>query len=107
MLAQERQVVPYLARENFVTIRYEALVKEPEKVCHQMYEFLGCAFRREYLRYDPKADPYPDRWDWVPEASQQFDPWHAIKWQEQMSSQEIEHVTERAGEFITKYGYES
>jgi hypothetical protein len=107
MLAQEARVAPYLAGENFVTIRYEDLVKEPEETCRQMYEFLGCSYRREYLRYVPEADPYPDRWDWVPEASQQFDPWHTIKWQEQMTAQEIEQVTKRASEFIEKYGYES
>jgi hypothetical protein len=106
MLAQHRQIAPYLQAPNFFTVRYEDLVRAPERTCRRLYEFLGCDFAREYLYYDRQADPYPDRWDWVPEASHQFDPWHAIKWKEQMNQDEIERVTARAGWFIDEYRYE-
>lgn len=106
MLDADERVAPYLKLENFWTIRYEDLVCKPEKTCQQLYEFLGCGFSSEYLHYDREADPYPERWDWIPEASRQFEPWHTIKWKEQMSQQDIERVTDLAGWFIDKYQYE-
>lgn len=106
MLAQDRRVAPYLARANFCTVRYEDLVNEPAETCRQLYAFLGCDFSQDYLSYHPEADPYPQRWDWVPQASQAFDPWHTAKWQEQMTADEIARVSRRARWFIDKYRYE-
>jgi hypothetical protein len=107
MLEQERRVMPYLTRKNFHVLRYEDLVYEPEKTCRHLYAFLGCDYAPEYLTYHPKADPYPQRWDWVPQASQPFDPRHASKWNGQMTPDEIERVSCMAGWFIDKYGYRS
>lgn len=106
MLDADRGVTPYLDRPNFFALRYEDLVDEPEATCRKLFGFLGCDFDRQYLLYDPAADPYPDRWDWVPEAGEQFNPWHARKWLEQMRPDEIERVSDQAGWFIDKYGYE-
>jgi len=107
MLQQDRRVTPYLERESFCALRYEDLVAEPEETCRQMYAFLGCDYAREYLTYDPATDPYPERWSWVPQASQPFDPQHATKWRMQMTAEEIERVTRRAGWFMDKYEYGS
>jgi hypothetical protein len=106
MLENDRLITPYLGRPNLFVLRYEDLVCEPESICRQLYEFLGCDFRTEYLSYDPGADPYPDRWEWVPEASTQFDRWHTVKWKEQLTPAEIEHIVDLAGWFIDKYEYE-
>ncbi len=105
MLEQDRRVTPYLERASFLTVRFEDLVNEPAETCRQMYAFLGCDFAPEYLAYDPEADPYPHRWDWVPQASRPFDPRHAAKWKEQMAVDEIERVSRQSGWFIDKYGY--
>jgi hypothetical protein len=112
MLRAETRVAPYLDQPNFLTLRYEDLVNQPEVTCEELFTFLGCGaasergLSRETLQYDPASDPYPSRWEWVPEASQPFDPWHAVKWREQMSRQEIEQITERTGWFIERYDYE-
>jgi hypothetical protein len=106
MLDHDRHIAPYLEGPNFCTIRYEDLVCYPEDTCKRLYGFLGCDFSPEYLYYDPQADPYPDRWDWIPEASQQFDPWHTVKWKEQMSREDVRRITEHAGWFLEKYQYE-
>jgi len=104
-LAQDRLVTPYLDLENFMTVRYEDLVRRPEKASRQLYEFLDCNFSQDGLRYNLANDPYPDRWDWIPQASRQFDPWHTVKWKEQMKLEEIDRVSEQAAWFIEKYGY--
>lgn len=106
MLDADRRVTPYLDRPNFFTFRYEDLVVRPEATCRQLFGFLGCAFAREILLYDPATDPYPERWDWVPEAGEQFNPWHAHKWREQMRPDEIDRVSDLTNSFIDKYGYE-
>lgn len=106
MLEQDRRIAPYLKRETSITIRYEDLVSRPEETCRQLYDFLGCSYSSRYLTYDADADPYPDRWHWVPEASQQFDPWHTHKWTEQMQQRDIDRVTHLSRWFIEEYGYE-
>ena len=107
MLSQARRMVPYLQRENSITIRYEDLVNHPQETCRQLCAFLGCTFSPRYLNYHRHTDPYPDRWHWIPEASQPFDPRHASKWKEQMTPDEIERVSRMAGWFIDNYGYGS
>ncbi len=112
MLLAEKRVSPYLDKPNFITLRYEDLVHKPETTCQRIFAFLGCGrtsmvgFSQEHLQDYAANDPYPSRWEWVPEASQPFDPWHAVKWQEQMTRREIELVTGRAGWFIERYDYE-
>lgn len=108
MLDADRRVSPYLGRPNFLSLRYEDLVTKPEPTCRQVFDFLGCDWDPgcDYFRYDSKADPYPERWDWVPEASEPFDAWHAVKWREQMSREEIGRITKVAGWFIERYEYD-
>ncbi len=106
MLDADRRVASYVDRPNFLTLRYEDLVGEPEATCRLLFEFLGSAFSEEHLIYDRATDPYPDRWGWVPEAGQPFDPFHAFKWKEQMSRQEKDLVVARAGSFMQRYAYE-
>jgi hypothetical protein len=125
MLDADRRVAPYLKRTTSITLRYEDLVAEPEATCRKLYAFLGCdsGHARDDSHPYPgvhhleaeaqvQGDPSPDlgldlaRWDWVPEAGQPIDPRHASKWRQQMSRQEIERITERAGWFMERYEYE-
>lgn len=106
MLSRDLIVTPYLDGASFLTVRYEDLVCQPEETCQRLYNFLGCSYSEKYVTYDPEKDPYPERWDWVPQAGQPIDPWHAVKWREQMTQTEIETVTTQAAWFIRKYRYE-
>ena len=106
MLENDERIRPYVEHPNFLTIRYEDLVCQPEGTVQRMYEFLGCDFSTRYLPYDPQRDPYPDRWSWVPEAGGPIHPSHAFKWKDQLSSSEIERVTGIAVSFIDRHGYE-
>ena len=106
MLENDKRIRPYLERPNFLTIRYEDLVFEPEGTAERMYDFLGCDFSTGYLQYDQENDPYPDRWNWVPTASGRIDPWHAIKWKQQVSPADIERVTVMAASFMDRHGYD-
>jgi hypothetical protein len=106
MLENDGRVMPFVELADSLTVRYEDLVCRPEKTSRRLYEFLGCDFSRTYLNYARGADPYPKRWDWVPEAGRQFNPRHTTKWKEQMSQRQIEHVIGRAGWFMEKYEYE-
>ena len=77
----------------------------PQDTLPKLYRFVGVDFRPEYLQYDLGRDPYPARWDWVPETREQFNPHHARKWQQQMTKEDIQRVSERADDFIEKYSY--
>jgi hypothetical protein len=106
MLENDKRIRPYLERPNFLTIRYEDLVCEPEGTAERMYDFLGCDFSTGYLQYDQQNDPYPDRWNWVPTAGGRIDPWHAIKWKQQVSPADIERITAIAASFMDRHGYD-
>ncbi len=106
MLAKDRRVRPYLARANFLTVRYEDLVLRPEETMPRLYDFLGCDYNRAYLAYDRARDPYPARWDWVPQASGPLDPHHVFKWQRQLPADDQAHIASLAADFMTHYGYD-
>jgi hypothetical protein len=107
MLTKDRRISSYLQKQNFITIRYEDLVCQPADTCRRLYQFLGVDFSEEYLNYNPQTDPYPNRWNWIPEAKDNFDTKHATKWKKQMSQDEIDRVTKLADWFIKKYQYET
>lgn len=106
MLEADERIRSYLDRSNFLTIRYEDLVGESAATARQLYHFLGCDFTPAYLQYDSKTDPYPDRWNWVPEAGGPIDPGLASKWKEQIGPEDLERVTSMAAGFIDRYGYD-
>ncbi len=106
MLENDKLIAPYLERPNFFSLRYEDLVCNPGDTVRRLYELLGCEFSSAYLHYDRQADPYPDRWSWVPQASDQFDPRHTTKWKEQVKPSDTTRITELASWFIEKYQYE-
>ena len=105
MLENDERIRPHLERPNFLTVRYEDLVCETEETVRRMYEFLGCDFSTRYLRYDPQGDPYPDRWNWVPEARGRIDPSHAFKWKETVDPADIARITTTASSFMDHHGY--
>lgn len=106
LLRGDKIVSPYLSQENFLTIRYEDLVCQPEETARKLYRFLGCDFSSDYLHYRQEEDAYPERWSWIPQATGPFNPWHTKKWKEQMSAEQIALITERTASFREKYGYE-
>jgi hypothetical protein len=106
MLEADSRVDTYLRRTDSLTIRYEDLLLRPKKTSRELYTFLECDFSTEYLSYNPADDPYPQRWTWIPEATNPIDRRHADKWRRQLSARTIAKVTDRASWFIEKYGYE-
>ncbi len=106
LLKSDKIVSPYLSKENFLTIRYEDLVYQPEETARRLYRFLGCDFSAAYLQYREEEDAYPERWSWIPQATRPFNPWHTKKWKEQMSAEQIARIAERTVPFRQKYGYE-
>jgi hypothetical protein len=106
MLQKDRIISPYLNQPNFFYLRYEDLIFQPELTCKNLYQFLGCDFSKDYLTYNQKFDPLPQRWGWVPEAREQFNHQYAIKWKEEMEPAQIAKVNQIAGWFINKYHYD-
>ncbi len=107
MLAKDRQIQPWLASDRLRVVRYEDLVCAPERTARELYDFLGVESERVDLDYRPEHDPYPHRWDWVPESRQPPSCYHSNKWKTQMTAGEIAQVTAAAGDFFGRYGYEA
>lgn len=105
MLDADERIQPFFGYPNLITLRYEDMISNPEKELKRLYEFLGCDYSPEYLEYDPAKDPYPQRWNWVPQALGNFDKKHTEKWREQMDSEKIKEITEKSISFIERYNY--
>ena len=105
MLAKDKIITPYLKRPNFITVRYEDIVTSPEDSMRRLYKFLGKDYDPGYLQYDPAQDPYPDRWDWIPEATAPIKPTNATKWKTELDRATQERLAVEADWFIEKYSY--
>jgi hypothetical protein len=105
MLHKDQKLAPYIDQQSFLSVRYEDLVCDPAATAERLYRFLGVDFDPSYLEYDPERDPYPDRWSWIKEARDDFNPRHASKWRKQMTPEQIETVTRDSSWFLDKYGY--
>lgn len=105
-LAQDKRISPSLSGSEFLTVRYEDLVLRSEATLEKIHRFLEVRPLHERLQARAlNQDPYPRRWDWVPEASQPLAPKHVDKWRIQLSSSEVGRITERAQSFMATYGY--
>jgi hypothetical protein len=105
MLAKDRKIEALGEHSNLFSFRYEDLVCDPEATARALYEFLGLDYDPSYLDYDAARDPLPERWSWVKEASDPFDPRHTTKWREAMTQKQIDRVSRQARSFISKYDY--
>ena len=105
MLAKNKAIESHLSKDNFLTVRYEDLINTPEESCSKLYGFLGCDYKKEYLDYRVENDPFPERWNWIPEASGNLDSSITIKWKDQMTLDQINSVECRSKWFMEKYNY--
>jgi hypothetical protein len=105
VLKQDMIIQAYLEKSNFTTIRYEDLVCKPKEACAHLYEFLGCDFSNDYLRYDPSSDVYPDRWYWIPRSQDAYDATRVTAWREEMARDDIERINELAHPYLERWGY--
>ena len=60
MLGVDNAVRPFLDDERFMTLRYEDLIMEPDRMMAAVAEFLGFEFDPGAIAYDKAADPYPN-----------------------------------------------
>jgi hypothetical protein len=84
---------PRLKPEQYIEVRYEELVTEPERVLTQICEFLG-------LPYEPKMMDLSDTTYEPPSAR------FANQWRRSMSPRDIRLVESRVGPMMAARGYE-
>lgn len=106
MLAKDAAMQALESDERFMTVRYEDVVQKPYEMFERLWGFLGRAFEPQSMLYDPARDPYPNRWDWVPEAADRLDVHLSRKWTHQVPPAKIRAIEKRCEDYMGRYGYE-
>ena len=87
-------LVPKLAEGDHIEVRYEELLREPERVLGGLCRFMG-------VDYDPAMLSYPDDSTYGPP-----DPKLAFQWRRKATEEEVRLVESRLGGMIASRGYE-
>ena len=95
-----------LPSDQFLEVRYEALLREPRTTVQQICEFLGEPFEAQMLEYHRNKVEYPtDRSNQrnlnKPLMNDNFN-----KWKRELSAREIEDIEAGAAETLTALGYD-
>ena len=104
MLYRDKLLEEYKGLINLLIIRYEDLIIHPNQTMKKVYEFLGHDFKPEYLKYEIKKDPYPERWSTI--AHEKIDAFHVDKWKRRLHPKVVKDVNEVSKSFMEKYKYE-
>jgi LPS sulfotransferase NodH len=90
-----------------VTVRYEELVAEPERVLHAVCERIGEAFDPVMLHTGPEADalrrPHES---WKEAVTRPLDPTRSQRWRRSLGGEQIRLAHLLVGDRIAAHGYE-
>ncbi len=89
-----RELRPKLAREAWIEIRYEELIREPERTLADLCEFIGVTFD-------------PTMFDYARTSTYSLpDPSLVQRWRTQLSGADTQLVEARIGDLLGELGYE-
>lgn len=94
--------------DDFLEIRYEDLVRHPERILRQVCHFINEPYESAMLNYSEKAkDEVPtESLKWHRNSIQPPDPSKLNKWKTQLSKSERIIFEQLAGETLDLFGYE-
>jgi len=86
-----------------IFVRYEDAVDNPWDVCSFLWRSLGLDDSLGYIEYDRAKDPFPDRWGWVENSTQDIDKSIATGWEGKVSPGEW--YSPDWDEFLERFDY--
>ena len=89
-----KSIRPRLARDAWIEIRYEDLIREPDRVLSDLCAFIGVPFDRAMFDY-ARTSTYS-----LP------DPSLTEQWRRRLADEEIQLIEARIGDMLTEIGYE-
>ena len=84
---------------RFVTVRYEDLVRYPEREVRRLCAFLGERYYEEMLRFYEKEDPH------FSPAQRPIDDSSVGRWREELTNRQKAEVKAEASELLVELGY--
>lgn len=97
-----------LTRDNYLAVRYEDVVREPEPTLAKICEFLHLPYEPAMISHTARARPNydPDAEPWKRRSVEPIDPKNVRKWEREMPPREANLVAKIAGASMTRFGYE-
>jgi hypothetical protein len=93
-------------RENCLTVKYEALVENPERELKQISEFLEEPYVEKMLRYYEEDDYIDEKNKYNLNTFKKLDPAITSKWKTELSPSQINVFESVAGDVLEANGYE-
>jgi hypothetical protein len=92
--------------DNTLVVRFEDLVKYPEKLMRKVYDFLGVKYDKSYLTRSPQK--HDTRFKWNPNSMLSFDPKILDKWtRDKKRIRTVKDFTKPEIKWVMeKFGYE-
>lgn len=91
-------------RDNYLRLRYEDLVEDPQRELETICRFLGEKYSDAMLV--PDEDAKADRW-WFERAQGKVTKNRHGKWREELTSAQVAIVEHIAGDHMRRFGYET
>jgi len=97
-----------LNQQNYIEIKYEALLIETEEVLRKICSFVGVSFEVQMLQHHKKTNPVfsLSGEPWKTKALGQIDSDNLANWKTQLTQEESQLVSSLAGDELISKGYE-
>lgn len=92
-------------KENLYELRYEDLLKDPEKIAREICAFLGEDYSEEMLSFHKTTTAYPTDKNNDKNLSRPLMQTNTEKWRKGLTSEELRMFEAVAGEELESYGY--
>lgn len=99
-----RYAEKYLSHSNFMEVRYEDLIANPEQTVTMIMEFIGVSFHENLLAPSDQRSINPALKEWG-KVNEEIDKNNALKWMRNMDDDEVALFESEAGELLRNMGY--
>ena len=107
--ARHRSYAQNLPDDQYMMIRYEDLISEPEAMLKSISSFLQIPFEEQMLKYYERSGRekgFPDHEHWKAGTDRPIQKDRNQRWREELDPQEIELIQNKAGAYMQEMGYE-
>lgn len=91
---------------NYIELRYEDLVTQPEYTVRRICDFIGEGFESEMLASSNEDRRYTPNWEWHTETTKEINSDNVFKWRGSLNDYQIFVIQLIAGRILRRFSYE-
>lgn len=98
---------PYYFGKDYMELKYEQLVSNPEKVLRSICDFIGEEFEENMLKTNANAGSFVPQWEWHKNTNKPINKERVELWRQKMSRYELCLFHLEAGGILKQLDYET